>query len=179
MNSLGSNKEVVESKLILLYIFDKFDIPVSNQQITKFILEIRFMNYFLLQQFLNELNETKFLTSDTTEGKVLYKITRAGRQTLEYLSTHIPAGIKARIDNTFSAMRMNIRNETLVTADFIPESENKFIVTCKASEDSFPLIELNVTVGTKSDARNVCDNWKNHSEAIYSEIIDILIKKRE
>ena len=83
MNSLGSNKELAENKLILLYIIDKTDIPMSNLQITKLILENKFMNYFMLQQYLNELYESKFLAADTVEGKKMYKITNTGRQTLE------------------------------------------------------------------------------------------------
>lgn len=179
MNSLGSNREIAENKLILLYIIDKTDIPMSNLQITKLILENKFMNYFLLQQYFNELHENKFLTSETQEGKTIYKITKTGRQTLDYFSNLIPAGIKAIMDASFFDIRKSIRNETLITADFTPESENKFIVTCKVGEDNFPLMEVNVTVGTKNDARTVCENWKMHSQSIYSEIIETLIKKRD
>jgi len=38
--SIVSNKELAENKLILLYIIDKVNIPISNLQITKIILEI-------------------------------------------------------------------------------------------------------------------------------------------
>jgi len=37
--SIVSNKELAENKLILLYIIDKVNIPISNLQITKIILE--------------------------------------------------------------------------------------------------------------------------------------------
>lgn len=179
MNPLGSKKEIVENKLILLYLINKINLPVSNLQITKLILENKFMNYFLLQQFLTELGESKFLESVSSDNKVLLKITTSGKQTLEYFSGLIPPGIKSNIDNTFSEIRKGIKNETLITADFVPESENEFIATCKVGEDNFSLMEINVTVGTKQDARRICDNWKKHSQAIYSEIIDVMIKKRD
>jgi len=179
MNSLGSNREVAENKLILLYIIEKINMPVSNLQMTKLILENKFMNYFLLQQHLNELCEGSLLSPEVVEGKTFYQITRNGKQTLGYLSNLIPRGIKARIDNTISAIRKNIRNETLITADFIPESENEYIVTCSVREDNFSLIELKLTVGTKADARSICDNWKKHPQALYAEIIESLTKKRD
>ena len=179
MNSLGNNKETVENKLILLYIIDKLNIPVSNLQITKLVLEKRFMNYFLLQQHLNELQEGKFLTMETIDDRSLYKITDSGRKTLEYFTHLIPAGLKSRMDNTFLAMRKEIRSQTLILADYTPESENKFTVNCKVSEDGFSLLQLDVTVGTKSDARLVCENWKKHSQLIYAEIIETLTKKRD
>lgn len=177
--SLGSNRELAENKLILLYILEKINMPVSNLQITKVILENKFMNYFLLQQFLNELSENNFLATETKEDKIFYTITASGRQTLEYFINLIPFGIKGRIDNTIGSIRKNIKNETQITADFTPESEREFVVSCKVNEDDFSLIDLKITVGTKSDARTICENWKKHSQVIYTEIIDSLTKKRE
>ena len=69
-------------------------------------------------------------------------------------------------------------DESLVTADFFPESESKFIVSCNIDEKGFSLIELRAAVGTKKDARSVCENWKNYSSEIYADIIEALTKKR-
>jgi len=49
--SIVSNKELAENKLILLYIIDKVNIPISNLQITKIILENKFMNYLCFSSF--------------------------------------------------------------------------------------------------------------------------------
>lgn len=179
MNTLGSNRELAENKLILLYIIEKINMPVSNLQITKLILDNKFMNYFFLQQFLNELCDNGFLNAESIEDKKVYSITANGRQTLSYFVNHIPAGIKARIDETIADVRKKIKNETLITADFMPESENKFSVHCRVKEDGFSLMDLNIAVGTKKDARTICENWKKHSNAIYSEIIDCLTKNRD
>lgn len=177
--SLGTNRELAENKLILLYIIDKINSPVSNSHITKVILENRFMNYFLLQQFLNELCDNKLLECNVSDEKNYYKVTESGKQTLNYFHNLIPDGIKSRIDNSLPSIKRDIKNETLITADFVPQSENEFIITCKVHEDTFSLIDLNLTVGTKNDARTICDNWKRHSQAIYAEIIESLTKKRD
>lgn len=177
--SLGSNRELAENKLILLYIIDKINIPVSNLQITRLILENKFMNYFLLQQYLNELCDSNFLSSNLIDTKTSYTITPNGKQTLSYFLNLIPAGIKSTIDSIIPDIKKSIRNETLITADFTPERENEYIVECKVNEDDFLLIDLKVLVGTKNDARTMCENWKKHSQAIYSEIIDSLTRKRD
>lgn len=177
--SLGSSRELAENKLILLYVIDKLSIPVNNLQITKIILENRFMNYFLLQQFLNELCESSFLSSNETDGKTFYKITASGKQTLSYFINLIPIGIKKRIDDSFAYLKKRIKNETYITADYTPENENEYIVSCKVCEDDFSLIDLDIMVGTKADARLICENWKKHSQQIYSEIIESLTKKRD
>lgn len=179
MTSLGNNRELAENKIILLYILDKINMPISNLQITKLILENKFMNYFMLQQILDDLCNSSLLSSSVSDNKTFYSITDKGKTTLSYFPGLIPPGIKVLIDNNISPIKQNIRNETLVTADYTPESENEFIVTCKVNEDNFTLMDLKVTVGTKNDARTICDNWNKHSQAIYAEIIESLTRKRE
>ena len=201
MNPLGSSKEIVQNKLIIMYILQKLDMPVSNNALTKLILEMHLMNYFVLQQCLNELCESNLasLTKDAPGTKsaseqiydpsaasdaVLagssgsYVLTDAGRKTLQYLVTKIPSGIRKRLDSTIPATRRQIEEDLLITAEYIPESEDEFLVVCKMREKGFPLIELKATVGTKKDALSVCDNWKKHSSVIYSEIIESLTKDR-
>ncbi len=176
--SIGSNKELAENKLILLYIIDKVNIPISNLQITKIILENKFMNYFMLQQLLNELCSSNYLLYKNIDNKAFYTITPSGKQTLSYFTNHIPRGIKSLIDNSISNIRNNIRNETFISADYTLSGENEFTVSCQVREDNFNLIDLKVTVGTKNDARRICENWKKHAQEIYSEIIESLIKDR-
>ena len=176
---LSSNKELAENKLILLYIVDKISMPVSNIHLTKVILENKFMNYFLLQQFLKELCDSNFLEHFQMEEKSTYTITDTGKQTLSYFNHLIPSGIKGIVDNSLSVIKRTIKNETLITANFIAESENEYSVHCNINEDSFPLLDLKITVGTKNDARIICDNWKQNAQSIYSEIIEILTKNRD
>lgn len=185
MNPLGSSKEIVQNKLIIMYIMHGLNMPVSNNHITKLVLETRMMNYFMFQQCFNELHEGKLLELAGTSGKPAqsgytdsYVLTENGNNTLRYFLNLISPGVKKQLDKIAPAARNDIRNETFVTADFIPESEDKFTVNCKIDENGFRLMELKAAVGTKKDARNICDNWKNHSAEIYAEIVEALTKKR-
>jgi len=195
MNPLGSSKEIVQNKLIIMYILHKFDMPVSNGSITKLVLETRLMNYFMLQQCLNELCESSLILNtddvDISESTAeqqsskpstgsggSYVMTDAGKKTLRYLMNTISPGVRKQLDDIVPAVRREIEEDLLITADYIPESENKYVVICKMREKGFPLIELKAAVGTKKDALDVCDNWKKHSAAIYAEIIESLTKQR-
>lgn len=173
------NKELAENKLILLYIIDMAKMPISNLQITKIILENQFMNYFIFQQFLNELCELEYLSSEVMDNKTFYTITPAEKQILDYFINHIPVGIKNNIDRSITEIRKKIKNETLVKAYYKPESENEFVVKCQVHEDNFSLIDLQISVGTKSDCNTICENWKKYSHQIYEEILESLMKKRD
>jgi len=177
--SFSGNKELAENKLILLYIIDKINLTVTNLQITKVILENKFMNYFTLQQLLNELCESNFLNILDSNEKEAFNITDSGKQTLSFFQNLIPLGIKSRIDDSILEIKRNIKTELLITADFVAESETEYFVNLKMNEEHFNLIELKLAVGTKNDARLICNNWKDNTQDIYSEIINILLKKRD
>ncbi len=182
MNSLGSNKEIVQNKLIIMYILRRLDIPVGNIHITKMVLETRLMNYFMFQQCFNDLHEAKLveLESDKAEdSRAKYILTETGLNTMQYFLHLIPPGIKKQLDKITSSVRKEIREEMLITADFIPESEDKFTVCCGIREEDFTLIDLKAAVGTKKEARSICENWKKHSSEIYAEIIEALTKQRD
>lgn len=175
---LNNNKKLAENKLILLYIIHKLDMPVSNLQLTKIILENNLMNYFFSQQFLNELCDDKLLSSKVVDNKTYYSITETGRKTLGYLSDLILPVDMEKISKALNSSKKKMRNETRIIADFIPESENKYTVKCGVLEDNFTLIELTLAVGSRKDAKTICDNWKTHAHNIYPEIIESVIKKR-
>lgn len=175
---MGINRQLAENKMILLYIIEKINMPVSNLQITKLILESNFMNYFYLQQSLNELCEDKHLSRSTLNEKAYYTLTANGKQALEYFQGIIPGGIRSRIDSSIASLRKKIKNETRIVADFIPDSENQYVVNCRVHEDDFTLIDLKISVGTRHDAHTICSNWKDHTQEIYAEIIESLTRKR-
>ena len=56
-------------KLIILYMLDKVSFPLSNAQLSEFILEKEYTDYFTVQTALSELNETGFLRMSTVRNK--------------------------------------------------------------------------------------------------------------
>ncbi len=179
MNPLGGTKEVVENKLILLYTIHRLNLPVSNLQLIKLVLENRFMNYFQLQQSLDDLERSGYIINTVNEGRSAYSITDSGIKTLQLLSSHLPTGFKARIDNMINTRRKGLKEEILVTADYLPENEHEYISTCSVGEEDFLLMKIEVAAGSRNDAKTICDNWKKYSQDIYAEIIEALTKKRD
>ena len=46
-------------KLIILYILDRMDFPITNTELTRFILEKEYCDYITINQILEELIEEK------------------------------------------------------------------------------------------------------------------------
>jgi predicted transcriptional regulator len=173
MNSLENSRELAENKTILLYVIQSLDLPVTNLEITKIILENKLMNYIFLQQYLDELCEAKFLDKKDVDNKLAYIITPSGKQSLDYFTSLIPGGIKSRITEAISSYKKRIKYETKVEADCTAVSENEFIANLRITEGSFTFIDLKLAVGSRNDANSICTTWTKNSEQIYKKIINI------
>ena len=57
-------------KLIILYMLKKIDFPLTNSQISEFILDKGYTTYFKLQQAISELIESAKFTSTKIIGSV-------------------------------------------------------------------------------------------------------------
>ena len=58
-------------KLIILYMLDKVDFPLTNSQISEFILNEGYTTYFKLQQALSELLDSGFIREESAHKNIL------------------------------------------------------------------------------------------------------------
>lgn len=174
-----TNLDLAESKLILLYTIHKLDMPITNNQLTNIMIENNIMNYFSLQQYLVELVNSQFIIINSEDDKNTYSITSDGEKILNYFINRVPFTVKEKLSNMIESNIDKIKQEIQITADYIPNRENEFIVECIVNENGTNLMELKINVPTKPQAKEICENWRNHSHLIFGEIFESIIKNRE
>ncbi|KAJ50452.1 putative transcriptional regulator [Clostridium tetanomorphum] len=167
--------ELAENKLLLLYIFNKVQIPITNNQVTQIILENNFINYFTLQQYLSELVSSNFLKYTEDENKHRLEITEKGKKVLVLFSNRISNNKINVLDEYLNKEINNIKREVTITSDYTIEHKDKFIVNLRAVENDITLLDLKITVDSNKQARDLCSKWKNNSSEIYSKILNLLI----
>jgi predicted transcriptional regulator len=165
-------------KLIILYILNQLDLPITNSQLMKVVLENRFMNYFTYQQTINELLENDLIQQTESTQWPQFSITSKGQHSLELFSNLLPLDIENFVKNNIKEIKTKLKSDSLIDAKIIEEN-GSFMVNCNVRENDFSLIEINLTVGTRSDAQRIVNNWKNNSQPIYAEIIHSLTQIRE
>ena len=62
-------------KLIVLYMLEKLDFPLTNGQISEFILDKGYTTYFTLQQALSEMVESNLIREEFVHNRTLYHLT--------------------------------------------------------------------------------------------------------
>ncbi len=163
-------------KLIVLYMLDKVNFPLTEAQITDFILGKEYTTYFSLRQAISELIDADLMKVETFRNSSHYHITDEGRSTLEYFGNKISSSIVADIDEYLVTNQYSLLDEVSTTADYYKTTNNDYAVECKVREKNSDLISLVLTVPTKEQANAICNNWKIENQEIYSYLMDKLMK---
>ena len=162
-------------KLIILYILDKVDFPMTNSQLSEFILDEGYTTYFKLQQTLSELAESGFIREEITHSRTFYHLTDEGAETIRYFKNDISSAIQKDIDTFLAQKKYELKDEVSTKADYYRNTNGEYLVTCKVIERNQPLIELTLTVPSESEAETAVNNWRQNNQEIYALIMAKLL----
>lgn len=162
-------------KLIILFILDKVDFPLSNAQLSNFILGKEYTNYFNIQQAINELEATGLIKGETVRNRSLLRITPAGTQTLSFFGNEISPAIKSDILDFLKSNRYSLREEVSTQADYYKVKTGDFMARCYVVEKESKLVEIQLSVPTEQAAQVVCKHWKDKSAEIYEYLMAKLL----
>lgn len=116
-------ESIVLYKLIVLYMLDRVNFTLTNSQISDFVLEKGYTNYFTLQEAINGLIESEFVYVSSIRGASHYKITYKGEEALSMFENRIPYAIKQDILDFFEKQQINLKRKlrySLTTTSTIP-----------------------------------------------------------
>jgi len=176
----ASEEKQVEHKIMLLYLINRMDIPISNSQITQFALEEDYMNFYSIQQYLKEMVEIEYLEPSLDNNSTRYTITGEGLKALEACSGYVPQIIKNRIAKYVTQNRREVMKGYETAANhFYDHDTGEYIVKCGVYDFDTLLMEINLSVVNKEQALHICNNWKSNVGQLHSRIIDILLTKED
>ena len=175
----ANSDQQLKYKIIILYTINQFSIPLTNQQLTDFILEHDVMNYFDLQQYLTDLVDTSMLEYSMSEGERYYIITESGRNTIELFSDRVSQTLRRTINDSIDTKKKSFVIKTNITADYYKEDDNDYVVHLSVKEGIYTLMDIKVNVVSNKDAKHICENWEKKAQYLYGDILNKLIDDTE
>lgn len=169
-----NSAELAENKLLLLYILQVLKRPISNSQLTEIILENNLINYFTLQQYISELVASGFSSYEEINDKKLLTITKKGENVLSFFKDRISPSKLNILDNYIKDTIDLIKKELTIQSDYTLTKNDNFLVDLRALEDNVTLMELKLSVPSKSQAASLCKRWKENPSELYNKIINLL-----
>lgn len=163
-------------RLIILYMLDKVEYPLTNTQITNFILDKDYTTYFTVQESLSDLQSSDLITAESTHNNTRYHLTEGGEQTLRFFADKISDDIKRDIISYFEEHDYDLKEETSIFADYFKSADRGYQVRCQIKEGKRSIIDLTIAASDKEQAEAICANWKTQSEDVYAALMDLLVK---
>ncbi len=167
-----NTKQQSDNKLLLLFVLEKLDLPVTGLCINDIMLEPGWMSYFSVQIALNELVTeglvSRFLDED---GIPMYVVTQMGRDRLDAMNRELPKGLAKRYEQYINRERENIRRQLEVNASYFTGPKGEFYVRCFLRDGADYIMDLKIPAGGKQEAARLCRNWKEYTAEIYLSVL--------
>lgn len=162
-------------KLIILFILNKVDFPLTNNQMTGFILEKEYTNFLNIQQAMSELLDSELISSEIIRNISYFRTTNAGKETLTFFDHDIPDAIKEDVINYLKEKKYELREEVSSLADYYEAKKGEYIAHCFVRENESNIVEVSLNVPTLEEAEAICSHWREKSQEVYEFLVRTLM----
>ena len=167
------------TKLILLYMLEQIEIPLSEQ----FIMDIcttrnDWINYMECVSVFHDLLKDGFIyTLDDDPKRCRYTLSAKGRNGLSIYYEEIPDETRQDISAFCKTNRMYFKRLQEYVGEFTKNSDGTYLVTLRITEtaSSKPMFEIKINLQTKADAVRAVEIWTtkapNFYEFVYTNLM--------
>ena len=145
---------------------------LTNSQISEFILDREYTNYFHLQQAISELVEADLISMDIRSNTSHYRITEDGRKTLSFFQQDVSSEIKKEVKEYLKSTGFKAQERIVTPADYYITKQGTY---CQLIEKGNSLIDLNIAAPSLEAAQSICKKWSTHYQEIYAKIMEELL----
>ena len=174
MDFSTSQESLTLYKLSVLYMLEKVAFPLTQSQISEFVLDKGYTDYLTLQKVLSELNITNLVNAFTTHNRTQLTITAEGKETLGFFENRIGEAIKREIDEYLKENSFELRNEVSVVSNYYKTVNGDYEAALWAKDRDTTLVEIKMSVPTPHLAASICDNWLKKNQEVYQILTKML-----
>lgn len=170
-------------KLILLFIFDKIEIPLTDASISEIIMSNpSWMTYMDFKDALYQLGESKFIYRTSAGAETNFQITQDGRHCLAHFFTKIPASVREEITNYAKLNRNRFKRNQEYTYDYFKNNDGTHTVYLRIKDHNVAtdnLLEIRLKTPTRSGAIKAANRWKDKAAQVYDWVNNTMIESEE
>ena len=164
------------SKLILLYVFDQMEIPVTAETLNEMCCsQNNWLSYMTLTEVLPELVDARFLVTTGNGNSEYYKITQEGRNCVSYFFMKIPSSVRDEIRAFIRKNRQAFKRKQEYFKDYFKNKDGSYTVRLKITDPSSTKLEIVLNVANRAEATTVYKKWDNAASEVYGDLYKILI----
>jgi len=167
-----SADEIVK-KLILLFIFEKMEFPLTDESLNEIIANnSEWMTYMDFREALFALIESKFIYRTTVGSQSCFSITQDGRGALGHFYQKIPASLREKVIEYARDNRQKFKRRQEYTWDYFKNGDGTYTVVLRIREQTSNdnLLEIKFKTDSRAGAKAAAHNWREKASGIYESL---------
>lgn len=175
-----NNETLTLYKMMVLYMLSLVDHPLTNARISDFMLTKDYTDYFSLQTVFKEMTDAGLVSCKQVRNSSYFTITDEGINTLKLFPDIVSKPIKDDIKKYLAGHEHELKSEVSVLSDYSVNNKGENSVTLKLIDfDGSELLKLSLAVPSEKRAMEICNEWKDKSNDIYTYLVENIILKRK
>ena len=168
--------ETSVNKLILLFVFDKMESPLSERTLVDMCTSSNdWINYMDCVVLIHKLLSDGFICEVHGGDEALYTITPEGRETLANFYINIPRSSREEISRYVKANGAKFRTRQECRSDYYQNKDGTYTVFLKILAPVQPMLELKFVVPDKKTASRIYKKWEDKAAELYSVVYETLV----
>ena len=176
MEHLGYIHNILDVKVLILYVMALVETPVTAQTIYEFCYQDDSLSYFDVQESIPQMVTSGHLEQLDDDR---YVITEKGRGAEEVTRDGIAIAVKERATQAVEKYNKEQKRNQFIRCS-VAEKENGEFAVCMGLDDMFgSVMDLTITAPTRQQANRLERAYRKKAEQIHQSVMAILLGKKE
>ena len=176
MQRLGYIHNMMDVKVLILFVTARVHYPLSVQEIYELCYQDDCLSYFDVCTAIPQMVESGHLKQVEEEK---YEITEKGREHGELTQDSIAFTVKQRAENAVSRFNRQLRRSSFVKTRMIPRESGDFSVVMSLDDEAGNLMTLELFAPNQRQAVRLCKLFEKKAEDVYNLTMMELLGEEE
>ena len=176
MERRGFIHDMLDVKVLILYVMSLVEMPISAQTIYELCLQDDCLSYMDVQQAIPQMVETGHLQR---VGEDMYVITDKGRDTEQLTNDSIAFPVRHRAKTAVENLNHTAKQEQFIQTELKEGENGEYIVSMTLNDHHGQLMHLELTMPSRLQAKRVEAAYRKNPDLIYQSVIIGLMEEAE
>ncbi len=175
MHRLGFIRDMMDVKVLLLFVMARVSEPVTAQEVYELSYHDECLSYFDVCTALPEMVESGHLIQEDEK----YTITEKGRQTVALTEDSIAYTVKQRAENAVDRFNRQLRRKSQVRTQVVTQENGELAVVMALDDEAGNLMTLQLSAPDRRQAVRLGKLFEDKAENVYSLVMLELLEDEE
>ena len=175
MNRLGFIHDMMDVKILILYVAARSSYPMTTQEIYELCYQDECLSYFDVCTAIPEMVTSGHLR----QMEDRYEITEKGRHDGELTADSIAYTVKKRAENAVARFNRQLRRNSFVKTQILPRDNGEFSVVMALDDEMGNLMTLELAAPNQRQAVRLGKLFEGKAEEIYNLTMTALLDEED